>query len=512
MMLLYSALLGTALFLQSGQCQFQPISIPSLPKNSNPVSNDLQAFSIEFAFFPDYAGNKSHPNTFSKTLLDNFKQITGVLPKVRVGGTSQDHSDYFPNQKENVKLIYEKPTDDQPIQINYGPGYFESYHTLGDIQFLHGLNMNQNKSVQQLESAATKACTSIGPQLHLFELGNEWNFAPGKYRPANYSLLDYSCEWNRKAAVVKAAVQKACPGPFPGFMAPSFVLLDLALSKTTWTAEGLFHLGYDEKNLTKELSFHNYMGVNAPPLPPAGFDLQKTLMNHTNMAKNLAPQIQRARNLQYLGHPFTLGELNSIANQGRNGETNVFGDALWLVDFSFWAAEHNIKRLHFHQGLNYRYASWQPITSKGVPPTTRPPYYGQIMVATALGHAKDSRIVNIPLSEDTESAYAIYNGKRLSKLAVLNLRAFNQTTTKTRPDRKYLFQLPKHSQDAKIERLTAPGSDALQNVTFGGVSYGYGLKQGKPVVVDSKEEKADIKNGVLSIDIPDSSAALVTFL
>lgn len=63
-------------------------------------------------------------------------------------------------------------------------------------------------------------------------------------------------------------------------------------------------------------------------------------MNHTRIAQNLQQQIQRSENLAYLGLPYTLGELNSIANQGRDGETNVFGDALWLVDFSLWAAEH----------------------------------------------------------------------------------------------------------------------------------------------------------------------------
>ena len=63
-------------------------------------------------------------------------------------------------------------------------------------------------------------------------------------------------------------------------------------------------------------------------------------MNHTSIIKNLAPQIKRSQDLAHLGHPFTLGELNSIANQGINGVTNVFGDALWLVDFSLWAAAH----------------------------------------------------------------------------------------------------------------------------------------------------------------------------
>lgn len=136
----------------------------------------------------------------------------------------------------------------------YGPAYFESYHTLGNVKFFHGLNMNQNHSIQELQEAAIAACTSIGPQLELFELGNEWNWAAGKYRPANYSMLDYVHEWNNKTAAIKTAVQQACPGPFEGFMAPTFVLLDFI--PDSWSAEEIYRLGYDPKDLTKELGFH----------------------------------------------------------------------------------------------------------------------------------------------------------------------------------------------------------------------------------------------------------------
>ena len=151
--------------------------------------------------------------------------------------------------------MYETPGYDQPVQVNYGPSFFGSYDTLRPIQFLHGLNQNQKRSIRQLQDAAVKACTSIGSKLHLFELGNEWNFAPGKYRSGNYSMLDYVKEWNHKSTIVKTAVEKACPGPFPGFMAPSLVLVDF-IDTHGWTADKVFDLGYDEKNLTKELSFH----------------------------------------------------------------------------------------------------------------------------------------------------------------------------------------------------------------------------------------------------------------
>lgn len=170
----------------------------------------------------------------------------------------------------------------------------------------------------------------------------------------------------------------------------------------------------------------------------------------------------------------------------------------------------NIKRLHFHQGHNYRYASWQPIPGKGQPPTTRPPYYGQIMVASALGRTRNARVVNIPLDKETESAYGIYDGDRLSRLAIVNMQAFNQTSTGIRPRKEYTFEVPGHHRNAKVERLIAPGSDATNQVTFAGMSYDHDLAKGQPVVVGPKAEPVMIEDGVLRIDVPDSSAVVVT--
>lgn len=90
-MLSFLLLSGIIVFL--GRCHgFEnsaSIVIPRPNSSAEYVPRDLQSFSIEFAFFPDYAGNKSHPNRFSKNLLENFKDLTGVYPLVRVGGTSQ---------------------------------------------------------------------------------------------------------------------------------------------------------------------------------------------------------------------------------------------------------------------------------------------------------------------------------------------------------------------------------------------------------------------------------------
>lgn len=85
-----STLLGLSMLLHGEQGQQEDvITVPSHPKDSKPVANDLQSFSIEFSYFPDFAGNNSHPNEFSKTLLGNLKDITGLPPVIRVGGTTQ---------------------------------------------------------------------------------------------------------------------------------------------------------------------------------------------------------------------------------------------------------------------------------------------------------------------------------------------------------------------------------------------------------------------------------------
>lgn len=133
------------------------------------------------------------------------------------------------------------------------------------------------------------------------------------------------------------------------------------------------------------------------------------------------------------------------------------------------------------------------------------------MVAAALGHSENARVVNIPLKSDTEAAYGIYDGNNLAKILVLNLKAFSETTTGSRPVRKYHFRVPKQHRHVKVERMIAPGSDSTHNVTFGGISYDYDLNHGKPVTVNPKKETIKARDGIVSIDVQDSSAVLLSW-
>lgn len=71
----------------------QPVSIDVSQSPTtdacDPVIRDVSSFSIEFSTFIDYAGTPSQPNEFSRTLLSNLKDASGVSPRLRIGGTTQ---------------------------------------------------------------------------------------------------------------------------------------------------------------------------------------------------------------------------------------------------------------------------------------------------------------------------------------------------------------------------------------------------------------------------------------
>ena len=64
----------------------------STPAKAGVPLEAFVSFSIEFSSFPDFAGNASHPNTFSNNLLNNLGNLTGTKPYVRVGGNTQDYA------------------------------------------------------------------------------------------------------------------------------------------------------------------------------------------------------------------------------------------------------------------------------------------------------------------------------------------------------------------------------------------------------------------------------------
>jgi hypothetical protein len=261
---------------------------------------------------------------------------------------------------------------------------------------------------------------------------------------------------------------------------------------------------------------HSYIGGATQP----GVTLAGTLMNHTRTVSSLAANNREQASLKAAGMTldYILGEHNSLYNQGAPGLSNSFGAALWGVDFNLMAAAINIKQVYMHQGTDYRYASWQPISTSKTAIGTKAPYYGNIAVAAALGDITkgDVQVQNIPLANEKESAYAIYTKSKLSRVMIINMQQYNYSVPNpiVRPAKTYNFTLPTScvGEGALVQRLIANGSDAITGITFNGRSYNYELAEGLPQVMGNvtKDEVLWMSsNGSVAVKVPASSAALV---
>ena len=260
-------------------------------------------------------------------------------------------------------------------------------------------------------------------------------------------------------------------------------------------------------------------------------------MNHSSTVASVTKQLANWTQVVALSRsspngsiPFIFGETNSLYNEGKPGLSNSFGAALWGVDFNLYCAANNVRRTHMHQGTNYRYASWQPIQTMNETIGTKAPYYGNIAVASFLGNLTklQTQVVEIPVQGIYQAAYAVYEMGKLAKIMTIQMNEYNASTNTytspngtlvsgARPTETFVFQLPSAYAEMKsvgVQRLTANGSDAITGITFGGYSYNYELDNGLPVKMSNitSAESLSVTGGVIQLEVPYSSAAMLTFM
>jgi hypothetical protein len=103
------------------------------------------------------------------------------------------------------------------------------------------------------------------------------------------------------------------------------------------------------------------------------------------------------------------------------------------VDANLLMASNNISRFHMHQGTNYRYQAWQPISTNRTSIGTKVPYYGNIAVAAFLGDLTNAsrrpQVVNINLEDGYKAAYASYiKGELATSTLFLPLRVASKAS------------------------------------------------------------------------------------
>lgn len=236
----------------------------TVPRSSGSIGQPEEAFasySLEFASFPDFAGNKSVPNKYSANLLDNLGHLAGIKPYIRVGGNTQDYALYNASLKTSlVGIVDPDRSPDYPTTIHIGPSYFESYDTWRDVKFSHGFNMglggNRSEGWQTLVDTVPLVCKALSHgKLYTWEYGNEPDLfstsSQGPVRPPTWNESTYVWQWHNATREIKKQVRKTCPDLAakgePRFMAPSNAGTSNALNATIAWEDGL--------NKNKDISY-----------------------------------------------------------------------------------------------------------------------------------------------------------------------------------------------------------------------------------------------------------------
>lgn len=280
------------------------------------------------------------------------------------------------------------------------------------------------------------------------------------------------------------------------FQAGTFVAPGTISADVSWTAQAAIDLGIASNGLAKTWCTHQYFGAACRPVKPT---LAGNVMNRTALIQGMNYHAAASSYSVARGLPYVIGETNSIACQGLAGVSDVFGAAVWSVDYALYAASLNVSRMYWHMGTGYRYSAWQATQNGSTAPGPRPLYYGNWLVATALG---DSDAQVVPIANTTSLAgYAIYSSKRhrseLKSIVLVNMEVFNSTSSPANQRSSVDFVLPtklggKDSR-ARLQRLTAAGAEVRDGIAFAGRSVAL------DGTISGYETKERVADGVVNI-------------
>ncbi|KAL3466116.1 hypothetical protein BJX64DRAFT_296058 [Aspergillus heterothallicus] len=452
-------------------------NVPATPpaNASKQLSAAPVGVSLEFFTFPGYINDV--PAT--ATCLENLKDLTGVWPPMRIGGTTQDRATYDASSSAAVTYTVADLAD-APETLTYGPSFISLAAEYAGSVVL-GLNRRLNNIANTI-SAADLAVQQM-PNLKAIELGNEPNFFSSSDPIANGAS-----SWTAAADYAsQVSWQDAVCG---NLSATELISAGVYFGTSPMSIQGLGAVEGDANGYVAEYCSHNY------PQSSSTANLE-ALMGHSDIAAQIEGFGGEVSAAAALGKPHVFGETNS-ATQGGGGISPTFGAALWIVDYVMQTVLMGTEALYFHQGTigNCQYCWWGRYT-------TGAPYYGAYFATMALANADQIA----PLDDQTTSiaAYAIYQDGTPVRVLLYNSEYY---TSGTRPSEEYTLT-GLSSAGVTAKRLTAPYStsrvDRGESPTIAGQTFGNGdcAIEGTAAI-----ETVDVVGGEATFSVQASEALL----
>jgi hypothetical protein len=297
---------------------------------------------------------------------------------------------------------------------------------------------------------------------------------------------------------------------------PIWEILDTASEQASkgnapYTVKGVFDAGINRDGQVKYVAEHYYQWDGDT------HGIRGQLLNHTAVRSKLAnylPSIQSTRETP--GARFILSETGGPLGVSEEVQT-FFANTLWSVNFQLYAMSLGISRVTGVQRPEAKRSLWIPTEGLPVPgPRVQAPYYALPFVADFVGKTPDGRrgVVNITLDSPVLTAYAIFEGPTLARVAVVNLREYAGGDTRNAVKVR-LENLGAAVSEVRVGRLHADAGTAAggfdvngKNITWAGQQWSYKVDGGDGHGA-VKMTTLEVTEGVVEVVVPDTEAVMV---
>ncbi|KAG9128365.1 hypothetical protein FRC07_000039 [Ceratobasidium sp. 392] len=494
------------------------VSLPAIPSGppahaSQVLDRRLASLSIEFAYLPTFAGNKTHPNRLTGEIMKRIVERTGLGPDIRSGGNTIDSSVF----DANAPALSLTLSDSLKIyRTTFGPAYFESYRIFPDTsRFILNVNLkNDSVKIAQNEIKAAFKYLDKG-RIYSIQLGNE----PDLYQRAEWTSATYTAKFLNWTSTLTEALD------LPPRIFQAGAIAKIPRSTAPMTTLSIINDGIDKTGVVKLFDQHTYQYSTCTSENNTQATLE-SLLNHTSITAywdQWQPQIAAARSLD---KEFVMGEFGSVSCSGKQNVSDTFGQALWLSDVLLYGASLNISRMYLHQGATLIdstpdqvngpglswYDLWYPVASERYGPArVSPSFVAYLLVTEAVGPSGRARIALIrdALFPPTLAVYAIWDPSAredgVARMVVLNmaLRLEGAGANEVETVMVDVSRWARNGKEIKVKRMSAPGMNSkdVGNVMWAGQSYTDGVPVGKLDVEKPEGGQVSVKGseGVLVV-------------
>jgi hypothetical protein len=474
------------------------VSVATTPV-SRPIADGFLGLAFEFSAVPEWVGSGTQqPDPVLVQLIRNLNPVG--RPVIRIGGLSTDHS-WWP-----------VPGMRRPPGVTYAltPAWAQSLRALAqalNAEMVLGVNLEAN-SPPLARMEADEFLTSLGRRyLSALDIGNEPPLYPSLpwYRVRDGTIFPW---YGDEGTAVFGRGQNWDPAAFVSGYARILAVMPRVPIAGPDTQQASWFAAYarflSPHGRVRTLVSHGY-GLNScvtRPASPAYPSIAHLLSSYAidDLLPGLLPYVGLAhRN----GAAFRIDEMGSITCNGRSGVSNTMASALWAAGALFSAARAGVDGVNLHSfpGLPNALFDFSE-SSAGWTGVVHPLYYGALLFAQAA--PAGSHLVRVSVRGPASlHAWATRGPGSAHRVLLINDSATTSASV----------VVGAASGDftgrASLERLSAPGASATNDISLGGRSFGTGTTTGRlrpPIRTAVAPHR-----GAYRVTLPAASAALLTF-